>query len=118
MKPTTVNEFVKQKVLPQHKPIVALIRKLMRDVAPEAKELIAYGIPMWKRNKIFAFMNPTRKDITFGFSRGVQFEDKYNLLRGVGKSSRHVKIADVKKVNQAALRYYIRQARKFDGLKK
>jgi hypothetical protein len=118
MKITTVDEFVQQKVLPEHRAIVALIRKMMLQLAPAAKEVISYGILAWRGNKILAVISPTKKDITLAFSRGADFEDKYKLLRGVGKVSKHVKIADVKDVNQAALRYYIRQALKLDQPKK
>jgi hypothetical protein len=114
MKITTVDEFVKQKVLPEYKPVASLIRKLMREVAPGAKEYLAYGIPVWKGNKIFAVISPNKKGITFSFTHGSEFEDKYRLLRGVGKVSKHVGIANVKDVNKAALRYYIRQALKID----
>jgi hypothetical protein len=41
-------------------------------------------------------------------------EDKYDLLRGVGKSSKHVKIKTLAKANQEALRYYIKQALELD----
>ena len=112
----SVDEFVKQRVLPEHRDIVAMIRQLMREVAPGAKEGISYGIPVWKGKRIFAVISPTKKDITFSFSRGAQFEDKYDLLRGVGKSSKHIKIKNVSDVSKTALRYYIRQALKFDKL--
>ena len=93
-----------------------MLRRLMREAAPGAKEAIAYGIPVWKGKRIFAVISPTKKDITFSFSRGAQFEDKYGLLRGVGKSSKHIKIKNVSDVNKTVLRYYIRQALKFDKL--
>ena len=41
-------------------------------------------------------------------------EDKYDLLRGVGKSSRHVKIKKLAEANKEALRYYIQQALELD----
>ena len=82
----------------------------MREEAPNAKEEISYGIPAWKLQRIIAVISPTKRDITFSFSRGAQFEDKYGLLRGVGKSSKHVKIKNLGGVNKEALRYYIRQA--------
>ena len=112
----TVDEYVKTNVLPQHQDIVKAIRNLMRDCAPNAKEYIAYGIPVWKSKKIFAVISPNKKAITFSFTHGAEFDDKYGLLRGVGKVSRHVKIKDVKDmtVNDAALRYYIQQALEFD----
>ena len=36
MKITTVDEFIKYKVLPEHRDIVDFLRKMMRDVAPNA----------------------------------------------------------------------------------
>ena len=64
-----VDEFVTSKVLPELQPVVAMLRELMREMAPEATEQISYGIPMYKGRKIVAYINPTKKDITFGFSQ-------------------------------------------------
>ena len=110
----TVDEFVDTRVLPEFRPVVAVIRGLMREVAPDAKEGISYGIPAWKRKRMLAVISPTKKDITFAFSRGAEFEDKYGLLQGVGKVSKHVKIKGVEAVNREALRYYIKQALELD----
>lgn len=110
----TVDEFVEARVLPQFREVVAMVRKLMREAAPDAKETISYGIPAYKRKRIIAVISPTKKDITLSFSRGRQFEDKYGLLRGVGKSSLHVKIKSLDTLNEEALKYYIRQAVEWD----
>ena len=110
----TVDEFVQAKVLPELQPVVALIREMMKEYAPNVKELISYGIPAYRAKRIIAVISPTKKDITFAFSRGAQMEDKYNLLRGVGKSSKHVKIKRVAEANREALRYYIQQALEMD----
>jgi hypothetical protein len=112
---TTVDEFVQSKVLPELQPVVAMLRELMLEMAPEATEQISYGIPMYKARKIVAPINPTKKDITFGFSHGGEFEDKFNMLQGKGKVSKHVKIKNLQSVNKDALRYYIRQALEFDS---
>jgi hypothetical protein len=45
-----------------------------------------------------------------GFTFGVEFDDSYGLLKGVGKHARHVKIKKLADANQDALRYYIQQA--------
>lgn len=87
----------------------------MRDVAPTAKEEISYGIPAWKGKRVLAVLSPTKKDITFAFSLGAEFEDRYGLLQGVGKVSKHVKIKDLDSVNREALKYYIRQALQLDN---
>ena len=115
MKITTVDEFIKLKVQPEHREIVDMLRMLMSESAPSAKEVITYGILAWRGNLILAVISPTKKDITFSFSKGAEFEDKYKLLGGVGKVSKYVKIKDLKDVNKDALRYYIEQALKFDA---
>jgi hypothetical protein len=111
-----VDAFVKRKVLPEHRKVVTLLRKLMREGAPSARETIYYGIPMWRTaNQPIAWMNPTKRDITFGFTHGVEFDDRYRLLHGRGKQGRHVKLRAVEDANVPALRYYIRQAVKRDA---
>ena len=111
----TVDEFVETKVLPEYRDIVSMLRELMREMAPDAKEMISYGIPAYKRKRIIAVISPTKKGITFAFSRGAEFEDKYGLLEGVGKVSKNVRIKSVDAVNKEALRYYIKQALKLDS---
>ena len=113
---TDVDAFVRANVRPQFRDVVEKLRQIMRDAAPDAAEEIAYRIPMWRRRRIFVFLNLTKKDVTFGFSRGRQFEDKYGLLRGVGKSSMHLKFKTAADVRPAVVRYYIKQAIKHDDL--
>ncbi len=110
----TVDEFVTSRVLPEYQEIVAMLRKLMRECAPNAKEMMSYNMPVYKGNGVLAWILPTKKDITFSFKSGVEFEDKYHLLKGVGKHTRHVKIKDLKDVDKEPLRYYIKQALEHD----
>jgi hypothetical protein len=106
-----VDEFVAHKVLPEFHDIVAMLRELMRECAPDATERISYGLPMWNGKQTpLAWISPTKQDITFGFTFGVEFDDGYELLKGVGKHARHVKIEKLADANQDALRYYIQQA--------
>jgi hypothetical protein len=109
-----VDEFVKQSVRPEYKAIVALIRKLVRETAPHAKEVISYGVPAWRGNRMLAFLSASKKEITVYFWRGGKFEDKYGLLQGPGQVSRRLKFRKLKDVKKGALRYYIKQALKFD----
>jgi len=55
-------EFVKTKVLPQYQEIVKMLRELMKECAPNEKEVISYRIPFYKENKMFAVISPTEKD--------------------------------------------------------
>lgn len=111
----TVDEFVNSKVLPEYKDTVELIRQYMREMAPDAQELISYGIPAYKRNRIFAVISPTKKDITLSFSRGTKFEDKYAMLKGVGKVSKHLKFKSVDAINKEVFNYYVDQALDWDS---
>jgi len=108
--PLTVDEFVKTRVKPELRPVVEMLRGLMRETAPKADEVIAWGIPMYKAGKYIVVISPTKRDVTFVFTHGTEFEDRFGLLRGKGKVSRHIKLKTVDSVGRAALRYYIRQA--------
>jgi hypothetical protein len=111
----TVDQFVKARVLPEYRAIVKVLRQLMRTHAPDAEEIMSYGIPAYRCRRIVAVISPTKKGITFAFSRGAEFEDKYGLLEGVGKVSKNVRMSDLKDVNKTALRYYIKQALRLDA---
>lgn len=113
--PASVDEFVEQRVLPEFQEIVAELRKLMRDCAPDAKEVISYGVPMYRRKATIAVISPTKKGITLAFSRGASFEDRYALLEGIGNRSKNVRMKSLKEVNRPALRYYIKQAIELDS---
>ena len=63
-------------------PVVAMLRELMRETAPDATEVMDYGIPAYKGRRILVVISPTKKDITFAFSRGAEFEDKYRTAAG------------------------------------
>jgi len=111
----TVDEFVNTKVLAQFRPVAQMLRNLMREHVPDAREHISYGIPNYTRNKGLAVISPTKKDITFAFSRGASFEDKYDLLQGVGHVSKHIKLRSVDDAAEEVLLYYVDQALKFDN---
>jgi hypothetical protein len=110
----TVDEFVVTKVLPEYRDIVERIRLLMHDY-PEVEEVISYGIPGYRRRRMIAVISPTKKGITFAFSRGAEFTDDYGLLEGVGKVSKNVRMRSLDQFNEPALRYYIDQALAIDA---
>ena len=112
----TVDEFVKSNVLPEFQPVVAAIRSLMKEAAPDAREMMSYGLPMYIQRLTVAWISPSKTGITFSFMRGVSFQDKYGLLRGSAKHARYVKMKTVGEVNEPALKYYVKQALKFDKL--
>lgn len=110
----TVDEFVKKKVPPQHRDLVNELRALLRKNAPGAEELISYGVPMYRYDKPFAWITPSKSGVSIGFRDGTSIEDKHRLLKGTGKGARNVHMKKVEDLNATALRAYIKQAVKLD----
>ena len=111
-----MDEFVESNVLPEFWPVVAAIRSLMKEFAPNAREEMSYGLPMYIKKSTLAWISPSKRGITFSFMRGVALEDKYGLLGGVAKHARYVRMKNLDEINKPALRYYIKQALKLDKL--
>ena len=112
---TTVEDFIAARVLPEYRDIVAMIRRAMREHAPKAEEVLTYGILGFRIRRIIAVISPTKKGITLAFSRGAEFEDKYEWLEGVGNVSRNIRLRAVDEIPKPALRYYIKQAVKLEA---
>ncbi len=111
----TVDEFVQARVLPEFRDIVEMLRHLVREMSPDAEEVMYRGVPAFKRKHVFAVISPTKKDITLAFARGSEFEDKYGLLKGAGNVSLHIKLKSLDTVNMEALGYYMGQAVEREG---
>lgn len=77
-----VEEFIQARVLPQYHGIVAMLRRLMRECAPDAQEVLTYGILGWRGRRMLAVISPTKKGITFAFSRGAEFDDNTACSKG------------------------------------
>lgn len=74
-----------------------------------------YGVPVYRHHRIIISVSPTLKGVTFSFTNGKQFKDKFNLLEGVGKKSLNLRISDPKDYKDEILEYYILQAIDFDN---
>ena len=105
-----VNVYVQERIQPQHHDVVNYVRRLMRECAPQAGEIVSYGMITWNIGYPIAWLNPAKTHLTFSFREGVNFIDNYRLLKGSGKTARGVQLKSIEGVNQEALREYIRQA--------
>ena len=111
----SVDEFVESKVLPEYRPLVAELRALIKESAPQAREVISYGLPMYIQRQTLCWISPGKTGISLGFTYGGSFEDRYRLLRGSAKHARHVKMRNPAQMNRPALEYYVEQALKRDA---
>lgn len=111
-----VEEFIKSKVLPEYRPLVAAFRELVATDFPELTEEMRngteayYGTPVYRLKRIIATISPTKNGITFAFSKGASFEDKFKLLEGVGNTAKNIRWSNMDEWNAAAMKYYLRQA--------
>ena len=107
-----VEAWVRARVSAAQAPILQRLRDLMQDAAPHATEEITYGILGWRVRKVIAVLNPTKRELTFSFAEGARMTDPRELLRGVGKRSKHVKVRSETDVDalEDALRDFVRQA--------
>lgn len=74
-----------------------------------------YGVPVYRYNRIIITLSPTKKGITFSFTDGKKFEDKYSLLEGEGNKSLNLRLSKNENYKDEILSYYIKQAIVFDS---
>ncbi len=95
--------------------VVSALRRLVHEVAPEAKETLKWGIPTYSLERIVCYILPTKGHVTLGFYRGADLSDPHGLLVGEGKKLRHVKISKVKDTRNRALKRLVREAFKLNA---
>lgn len=65
-------------------------------------------------NQIVTLISPTKNGITFAFSEGAKFKDKYKLLEGVGNKTLNIRLSSIDQLDPVIMRYYIAQAVELD----
>jgi hypothetical protein len=111
----TVDEYIKAKVMPEHLEMLEQLRGLMRKTAPQANEIISYGVIMWRGTHGLWVINPTKNGLTLSFSKGASFDDPYHLLTGAGKVAKTIWLQQPSDINEEALISYMKQALKHDS---
>lgn len=105
-----VDAFIAQNVRPEYHDLVAVLREVMTEAAPDAELTMSYGLPMWKGRGYLAYLSPSQRGITFGFPYGAHFADPHGVLQGRAKHARHIKYCEVGDVDDSVLRSCVAQA--------
>jgi hypothetical protein len=58
------------------------------------------------------------RHVNLGFMRGTDLEDKAGLLKGSGKTMRHISLKKISDLDRPEIRAFLRQARQRAGLKR
>jgi hypothetical protein len=90
--------------------VVAAIRKLVREAAPEAKESIKWAQPVYESNGPFCFIRAFKSHVNFGFWRGAEIPDPHGLLQGEGEKMKHVKLTSLQDLAPQAFQDLVRAA--------
>ncbi len=91
--------------------IVISLRKLVLELAPDAKEEIKYGGLVFIINDgLFCGIFVRKKHISVEFVKGAEMQDPDNFLEGGGKYRRHLKILQYEDIKNKKVEYYIKQS--------
>ena len=90
--------------------VVATLRGIIREVAPEALEAIKWSQPVYEINGPFCYLKAYKNNVNFGFWRGAELEDRNGLLEGSGAKMRHVKLTDTQSIDRDAFAGLVREA--------
>jgi hypothetical protein len=90
--------------------VIQRVRRLVREMAPEAAESIKWGQPVFERGGPFAYVRPAGSHVTFGFWRGAELDDPSGVLEGAGDRMRHVKLHEAAEIDEETLGAFVRHA--------
>jgi hypothetical protein len=94
--------------------IVAKVREIILEAAPEADESIKWAQPVYEINGPFAYIKAFKNSVNFGFWRGVDIQDSYDLLVGSGEKMRHIQLVNLDDIKEGAFKDYVQQAIKLN----
>jgi hypothetical protein len=104
--------------------IVAALRRLVRQTAPETAETVLWASLSYHRSSFggrvkgaVCLITPRDDCVHLGFIHGSALADPFCLLRGSGKAKRFVPIESVQDIDRQALSHLVRAAAEFDPRK-
>jgi len=93
------------------KQVVSELRSLVLAAAPEAKETMKWGQPVYDVNGPCCYISAHASAVNLGFWRGKELMREYpELESGGGKNMRHIKIRDPKALRKPQLSAVVRRA--------
>ncbi|MBW8012156.1 MAG: DUF1801 domain-containing protein [Chloroflexi bacterium] len=92
------------------KEVVATIRELVQQAAPQAEEAFKWAQPVWSQLGPFAYVKAFKNHVNFGFWRGADLKDPHGLLQGSGTKMCHVKLTSLEDIKPDAFQDFVRQA--------
>jgi hypothetical protein len=108
----------------QQRQVVARLRRLIRQAAPEAEETVLWGSLSYHRSSFggrikgaVCLITPRTDGVHLGFIHGAVLRDPLGLLRGTAKVKRFVPIQRAEDIDEDALTDLIRESARYDPRK-
>lgn len=106
-----VTKYIESAVENQQE-ILTDLRKLILSIAPNANEQFKWSRPVYGIEKDFCYLKTNKKNVTLGFFEFDKITTNKHLIEGTGKSMRHVKLTNIKEVNDFQLKNMIEEVLK------
>lgn len=95
-------------------PIVNRLRQLVRDAAPEARELLDPNGPVYDSNGLFARIEANDRQVLITFLKGAELDAEEGTLFGEGVT-RALSVASLEGLRESVLQGLVRQAVMLNG---
>jgi hypothetical protein len=102
---------------PSVRDILKSLRAIIRKAVPKAseyveKDMLAYALGPNTYKASVCVISGHKAHVTLGFLRGTKLDDPDTLLRGKGKTVRHLKIMSVTEIPKQVISAWVKQAAK------
>jgi hypothetical protein len=101
---------------PEVQELARLTQEWVKKVLPESSEELALGYKMMmyklrpKGRQFVVYIAPYAKHVNLGFLMGTSLPDPHNVLKGTGKTLRHIKIRKPEDLEKAGVQAVVEAA--------
>jgi hypothetical protein len=95
--------------------VAAELRRVVRGAAPDARESVKWGQPVYDAGGPFAALKAFSRHVTLTFWRGAALPDPTGLLAGDGDRMRHARFSSVADVDEEPIADLVRAAVQLNG---
>jgi len=101
-----VTEYINNASLEQ-KETLEMLRYLIHKTISGATEHLKWGMPVFTKTKIFAYLRSTKNYVALGFYNIDSIHDSNGLLEGTGKNMKHLKIWKPEDINKGLIKKWL-----------
>jgi len=94
----------------EQRAILEVLRKLLHETVPEAKEEFKWSRPVYRTRQDFAYFKAAKTHVTLGFNKASLLKDPGGRLEGTGKDMRHIKLRTLADVDRPLLAEWFKAA--------